>query len=105
VILILLSILAAAIFAGVGVMIRINPLHQGLWGVLAISSIPILLANAALMQYFKTAPNFTIAFFLFNGLYILAGLVAGLAIFGDKISFMGWVGVGMIVMGTILLRR
>lgn len=103
--LLLCGVLAALVFSGVGAFCRINPWSQGPLGIVSVLAIPILLGNAALLFYFQKAPNFTMSFFFFNGLYALAGLVAGVVIFKESISIIGWVGVGMIVLGSILLRR
>lgn len=101
---ILWGVLGAILLSSIGIVARLNIFHQGLWGLLAILMIPIVLGNACAIHLFMTASRFTVAFFVFTGVYALAGMSAGIFVFGDKLSFAGWMGVGMIVLGVILLR-
>jgi multidrug transporter EmrE-like cation transporter len=72
---------------------------------LLVATLPIMAGNAAVLKCFMAAPKFVVAFFIFTGLYALAGAVSSVFVFHERISLFGWVGLLMIVGGSILLRR
>jgi drug/metabolite transporter (DMT)-like permease len=102
---ILWGAIGALLLASVGIFARMNPWNQGLLGLLMAGAIPIMAGNAASLGCFIKAPKFVVAFFIFTGLYAMVGAVGSVFVFHEKISWFGWIGILMIVGGSILLRR
>ncbi len=100
----LYGIAGALILAGVGVYSRANPFSSRLLEIILICGLPILVANTAVMKSFQLAPSFVKAYVVFTGFYVAIGVLAGLLLFCDKLTFLNIVGLALLCIGLILVK-
>ncbi len=86
-----------AMFKGYGLEWNIN--STVMWIGLVASILMMYIWGA----WFATAPSFFWAWFLGNALLVIVGFVVTFAVFGEVVSWINILGVGMIFIGSYLL--
>ncbi|WP_455852613.1 multidrug/spermidine efflux SMR transporter subunit MdtI [Pantoea endophytica] len=78
-----------------------NGFRRPLFGVLSL--VAVLAAFSALAQAVKGI-DLTVAYALWGGLGLLATVAAGWILFGQRLSRVGWLGVGLLLIGMVLIK-
>ena len=78
-----------------------NGFRRPLFGVLSL--VAVLAAFIALAQAVKGI-DLTVAYALWGGLGLVATVAAGWILFGQRLSRVGWLGVGLLLLGMLLIK-
>lgn len=78
-----------------------NGFRRPLFGVLSL--VAVLAAFSALAQAVKGI-DLTVAYALWGGLGLVATVAAGWILFGQRLSRVGWLGVGLLLLGMLLIK-
>ena len=78
-----------------------NGFRRPLFGVLSL--VTVLAAFSALAQAVKGI-DLTVAYALWGGLGLVATVAAGWILFGQRLSRVGWLGVGLLLLGMVLIK-
>ncbi|MCW6031551.1 multidrug/spermidine efflux SMR transporter subunit MdtI [Pantoea sp. JK] len=78
-----------------------NGFRRPLFGVLSL--VAVLAAFSALAQAVKGI-DLTVAYALWGGLGLVATVAAGWILFGQRLSRVGWLGVGLLLLGMVLIK-
>jgi spermidine export protein MdtI len=78
-----------------------NGFRRPAFGVLSL--VAVLAAFSALAQAVKGI-DLTVAYALWGGLGLVATVAAGWILFGQRLSRIGWLGVGLLLVGMILIK-
>jgi len=70
---------------------------------IAYSIIAIFVTYPSFCKSYAIAPTFTSAWFMGQTTLNVVGLVAGLIVFGDSISVVQWIGIGLSVVSGYLI--
>jgi spermidine export protein MdtI len=68
-----------------------------------LSLVAVLAAFSALAQAVKGI-DLTVAYALWGGLGLVATVAAGWILFGQRLSRVGWLGVGLLLLGMVLIK-
>lgn len=75
--------------------------RRPLYGVLSL--IAVLTAFSALAQAVKGI-DLSVAYALWGGFGLIATVAAGWILFGQRLSSRGWLGVGLLLVGMVLIK-
>lgn len=75
--------------------------HRKFYGVLSISA--VLAAFSALSQAVKGI-DLSVAYALWGAFGIMATLAAGWILFGQRLNNKGWMGLGLLIIGMVLIK-
>lgn len=98
------GIASAAVLAAMAAYTKLNPFQQSIWSILLYWLIPIALANAAIMKFYREADSFTVAYFIFIGIYAAAGYLCGMLLFHETSTLLKCVALSLIIAGVLLLQ-
>ena len=79
--------------------------ETALRGYLIYVSTIIAITGWLLPMAYAKSPSFVSAYYIQSGALCAIGLVVGLAIFGDKITDLGYIGITLISIGTYLISK
>lgn len=75
--------------------------RRKLYGILSL--VAVLAAFSALSQAVKGI-DLSVAYAIWGGFGVAATLAAGWILFGQRLNYNGWVGVGLLLVGMVLIK-
>ena len=75
--------------------------RRKLYGILSL--VAVLAAFSALSQAVKGI-DLSVAYAIWGGFGVAATLAAGWILFGQRLNYKGWVGVGLLLVGMVLIK-
>lgn len=94
--------LAIVLEIAVNIFLKLSDGFRNMWlGMLSLIS--VLAAFSALAQAVKGI-DLTVAYALWGGFGIAATVAAGWILFGQRLNKSGWIGLGLLLLGMVLIK-